>query len=203
MMKITFILLLLISFQSAFSQKKCFEEANHYRFDAWLNDSTKSNLPFDSLTAHIRRSQQMLVNCQFPNDTLTTITGKHLSLHKFKGKVLIIDFWSVYCIPCVNAIPSLHGLLKKYDKKLNILAVTLDSKESVVKFLTKHSFDAEIVADARSFFEKYSLGSGYPLTLLVDTKGRIRYFRSGVSVEEENPLDLFKEFDPLIDKLLK
>lgn len=198
-----FTIICLCFLHGMFGQKSCFEEANRYRFDSWLKDSTKSNLPFDSLTAHIRRSQQMLINCRFPNDTFTTLSGKHSSLGKYAGKILIIDFWSVYCAPCVNAIPSFHALQKKYGKNLTVLGVTLDSKDAILKFLPKHPFNVDIVADARTFFEKYSLGSGYPLTLVVDKKGRIIHFRSGVKIEEESSMEVFNEFTPVIDKALK
>jgi thiol-disulfide isomerase/thioredoxin len=202
-MKITCLFIFLFSLQISFAQKTCFDAANKYRYDDLLNDSTKSNYPFDSLTAYIKRAQAMTLNCKFPNDTFTTITGKHSSIDKFKGKALIIDFWSVYCIPCINAFPSFNALLKKYKGKLDVLGVTLDQKQDVLKFLQKHKFNANIIADARSFFENYSLGSGYPLTMLIDKRGKIIHYKSGVSQELEDSMEVFNQFSPLIDQALK
>ncbi|MGZ3864105.1 MAG: TlpA family protein disulfide reductase [Bacteroidia bacterium] len=202
-MRLIFSLCILCFVQMSFAQKACFDAANKYRFDDLMKDSVKANYPFDSLTAYIKRAQAMTINCQLPNDTFTTIKGKHSSLHKLKGKVLIIDFWSVYCIPCINAFPSFNALLKKYNGKLEVLGVTLDMKDKVLSLLEKHEFNAGIVADARKFFENYSLGSGYPLTMLVDTKGRVIHYRSGVAQELEDPMEVFNELSPLIDKVLK
>lgn len=202
-MRITCLLVFIFLQQTLFAQKRCFDAANKYRYDDLLKDSVKSNYPFDSLTAYIKRAQAMTLNCHFPNDTFTTINGKHSSIYKSKGKAVIIDFWSVYCIPCINAFPSFNALLKKYDGNLTVLAVTLDMKDKVISLLQKHAFNAEVVADAKSFFENYSLGSGYPLTILLDKDSRVIHYRSGVAVELEDPMDLYKEFSPLIDAVLK
>lgn len=202
MKKCAFIFLLFIA-QISLGQKACFDAANKYRFDDLMADSVKSNYPFDSLTAYIKRAQAMTVGCQLTNDTFTTIAGKHSSLHKLKGKMLIIDFWSVYCVPCINAFPSFNALLKKYPGKLTVLGVTLDQKQVVIDFLTRHEFKAEIIADAKKFFENYSLGSGYPLTMLIDKTGRIIYYKSGVSQELEDPMEVFNQFSPRIEAALK
>ncbi len=203
MKKFVFICCFLFISQLFFGQKTCFDAANKYRFDDLMKDSVKSNYPFDSLTAYIKRAQALTINCQLLNDTFTTVLGKHSSIHSFKGKVLIIDFWSVYCIPCINAFPSFNALLKKYPGKLNVLGVTLDQKQTVLDFLKKHEFNSEIIADAKSFFENYSLGSGYPLTMLIDKNGRIIYYKSGVSQELEDPMEVYNQFSPLIESAFK
>ena len=202
-MKKVFLYILLLSFQFSYSQKSCFDAANKYRYDDLINYTIKSNYPFDSLTAYIKRAQAMTINCQLLNDTFTTVLGKHSSINKLKGKVLIIDFWSVYCIPCVNAFPSFNALLKKYPGKLNVLGVTLDQKQAVLNLLKKHEFNAQVVADAKSFFDTYSLGSGYPLTMLIDKNGRIIHYKSGVSQELEDPMEVYNQFSPLIEAALK
>jgi thiol-disulfide isomerase/thioredoxin len=202
-MRITFLFIIFLLAKFSFAQKTCFDAANKYRFDDLMKDSVKSNYPFDSLTAYIKRAQALTINCQLPNDAFTDVQGKRSSLHKFKGKVLIIDFWSVYCIPCINAFPSFNALLKKYDGKLAVLGVTLDQKDAVLKLLAKHEFNVEVIADAKSFFENYSLGSGYPLTMLIDKKGRVIHYRSGVAVELEDPMEVYKEFSPRIEAALK
>ncbi len=189
--------------QNFFGQLNCFDAANKYRYDDLLKDSIRSNYPFDSLTVYIKRAQAMTLNCQLINDTFTTVAGKHSSIHNLKGKVLIIDFWSVYCAPCINAFPSFNALLKKYPDKLNVLGVTLDQKQAVLNLLGKHEFNAEIIADARLFFEKYSLGSGYPLTMLIDKTGRIIHYKSGVSQELEDSMEVYNQFAPLIETTLK
>jgi thiol-disulfide isomerase/thioredoxin len=183
---------------SSYSQKSCFEEAVAYRFQ-YLN---RTPIEFDSLLIYLKKGQEMLIGCTFPNDTFTTVNNKHLALDSFAGKILVINFWSVHCPPCVNEIVSFHELQKKY-KNLVVLAFTLDSKKEVTEFLKKNSFNARIVAEANSFVEKYSLGSGYPFTLLTDGARKIVYVKSGGKTGPENQMDLFNELSPYIDQILK
>lgn len=145
----------------------------------------------------------MLLHCTFPNDTFTTAKGSHLSIDKYKGKIRIINFWSIHCPPCINEIPSFHSLQKKYKKDLVVLAFTLDSQKEIIHYLQKKTFNAEITADARDFVEKYSLGSGYPFTIVVDKAGKIIYVKSGGNAEPEHQSDLYYELAPVIDASLK
>jgi thiol-disulfide isomerase/thioredoxin len=202
-MKKLLVYILLFTCQLSYSQKTCFDAANKYRFDDLLKDSVKSNYPFDSLTAYIKRAQAMTINCRLLNDTFTTVSGKHLSIDGLKGKMLIIDFWSVYCIPCINAFPSFNALLKKYPKDLMVLGVSLEQKQIILNSLKKHAFHADVVAEAKTFYDTYSLGSGYPLTMLIDKNGRIIHYKSGVSQELEDPMEVYKQFSPLIEAALK
>jgi len=192
------IFLLMLPGFSGYSQKSCFENATAYRFK-YLNQTP---IEFDSLLIYLKQGQNMLIGCTFPNDTFITINNKHLALDSFAGKMLIITFWSKYCPPCVNEIPSFHELQKKY-KNLVVLAFTLDSKPEAAEFLKKTSFKAEIMPDARDFVEKYSLGSGYPFTLLTDGARKILFAKSGGKTGPENQMDLYNELQPYIEESLK
>lgn len=145
----------------------------------------------------------MVLGCQIPNDPFTNMKDQKLSLKKYKGEIVVINFWSIYCPPCVNEIPSFHALQKKYGKKLQVLAFTLDQKADLVEFFKKHEFNAEIMPDARSFVGKYAMGSGYPFTLLLDTAGKIIHYIRGGKTEPDNQLNLFNELSPIIEKSFK
>lgn len=194
-----FIFLVLLLCQSIYGQNSCFDDANKYR-SQYLN---QDHISFDSLTVHLKKGEEMIVNCLFPNDTFTTVKNKHTSLKDFKGKILVINFWSIHCAPCINEIPSFHALTKKYNKDLAVLAFTLDSKEEISNYLQKHEFNVEVIADAKLFVQKYSLGSGLPFSILVDKTGKIIYVKSGGETDPEKRLDLYNELSPVIDKSLQ
>lgn len=193
---LSFVLLLpLLSLQA---QKSCFENAVEYR-SVYLN---QTSIPFDTLMFHMKKSEQMIVGCSFPNDTFTTLTNKHMALDNLKGKIRVVNFWSVYCAPCINEIPSFTALQKKY-KDLVVLAFTLDKKKEVAGFLKQHSFNAQIVPEAGDFVNKYALGNGYPFTVVIDKAGKIIYVKSGGETDKERQLDLFNELQPVIDASLQ
>lgn len=78
-----------------------------------------------------------------PAFTLTTLSGKTVSLPNSSGKPYIIDFFNSWCQPCNEEAPELQKIYKKYGQKLQVYAVniTMDDK----------------IADVKSFVEKYQL----------------------------------------------
>jgi thiol-disulfide isomerase/thioredoxin len=61
----------------------------------------------------------------------TTLDGQHISLDSLAGKVVLIDFWATWCGPCVNALPHMQHIARKFDgQPLVILSISLDSDES-------------------------------------------------------------------------
>jgi thiol-disulfide isomerase/thioredoxin len=193
------LLFFILLVQLACAQKSCFDEANAYR----QKDHEAEHISFDTIEAHISRARQIVLNCEIPDEPFITLDKKKHLMHQYRGKVLIIDFWSVHCPPCIREISSFHSLMQKYGKNLQVLAFTLDTEQELLEFLKKHAFKAEIIPDARAFVGIYALGAGYPFTLLVDKNGKIVYTKEGAKAEEPGEMDLFNEFSPLIDKALK
>jgi len=175
------------------AQSTCYDKANEFR-------NAKFN--FDSVFIRIRQAQEMVINCEMPNDSFINIEGKKKRIADYKGKPTVINFWYLHCPPCINEIPSFTELAKKYRSKINVLAISQDKKADIQAFLTKHIFKAEIVSDAEVFINKYNLGSGYPFTLLLDKENKIVYVKSEGGETPESQLDLYKELSPLIDAML-
>ena len=168
MLRIYFSILFLLSTFILSAQNDCYAKANAYRY---ASD--------DSIFDRIRRAQQMIVNCQMPEDSFINLKGINRKISNYKGKPTFVNFWYLHCPPCINEIPSLNELVKKYDKRINVVAISPDKKEDVLKFLSAHTFTAEIVSDAQRFIDTYNLGSGFPFSLLLDKNGKIIWVKSG------------------------
>ena len=61
-----------------------------------------------------------------PNFTLLDTEGNNVSLSDYKGKVVIINFWTTWCGPCRYEIPDLVQLYDKYNQDLIVLGISLD-----------------------------------------------------------------------------
>lgn len=62
---------------------------------------------------------------------LPTVKGDSVSLSSFKGKVVLLDFWASWCIPCRNSNKDLRKLYAAYNKQgFEILGVSLDEEKS-------------------------------------------------------------------------
>jgi peroxiredoxin len=75
-----------------------------------------------------------------PPFEVTTIDGKRVSLDSLQGKVVLLDFWATWCVPCQKALPHMREIAKKFqDQPLVILSVSLDKDEGQWKdFIAKN-----------------------------------------------------------------
>jgi thiol-disulfide isomerase/thioredoxin len=66
-----------------------------------------------------------------PNFTLTDLYGNKVSLENYRGKIVLLDFWATWCMPCRIATPELVKIQRNYRSKgLVILAISLDDQKT-------------------------------------------------------------------------
>ena len=115
-----------------------------------------------------------------PNIPLN-IANTHNTLSDFKGKLIYLDFWASWCIPCRNSFPFMNHMLSKYkDKGFQIIAVNLDKDiEQVSKFLKRYPAQFKISYDSTgNTAEKFNVRA-MPTSFLIDRKGEIIATHSG------------------------
>jgi len=65
-----------------------------------------------------------------PDFTLRDLNGDSVSLKKYRGKIVLLDFWATWCAPCRLSIPELVELQKKYrDQGVVVLGISMDHPE--------------------------------------------------------------------------
>ena len=126
-----------------------------------------------------------------PAFSSTTIDGQPLNYAQFKGKkVVVLDFWSIYCASCVEEIPRLVEIYNEFkDKGLVMVGVNLDSfgTNRVVKFMqgmpTKINFPVIIDKDRKvaTAFNAMVL----PTTLIIGADGKIKFYHVGYKAGDE------------------
>ena len=128
---------------------------------------------------------------QAPDFTLASLDGRQISLSDFKGKVVLINFWAVGCLPCRMEVPHLKELHEKHKGELVILAVNAwDEPPDVVKSFAgelKLPF-AVLTGGGRVFRELYK-GQAIPMGVVVDRKGQIAFQHIGIDQERMQALD--------------
>ncbi|RME60937.1 MAG: TlpA family protein disulfide reductase, partial [Candidatus Dadabacteria bacterium] len=71
----------------------------------------------------------------FPNITLKTLDEKPFSLNSLKGKIVLINLWASWCLPCIKELPDLQELKRRVNSpSFEVLLVGVsDSKENIAK----------------------------------------------------------------------
>lgn len=108
---------------------------------------------------------------------LPALNGKTHSLSDFKGKVVLVNFWASWCIPCVQELPELVQLKNQMaDQPLEIIALnTGESKYDVEKFNRRYKINLPVLLDThRKVFNSWNVKL-LPTSFLLDRAGHIRY----------------------------
>ena len=105
-----------------------------------------------------------------------TIKGDTILFPKdFKGKYVLLDFWSTSCPPCIEDIRNIYkDLYNKYGcEKFEIIGIADDPKNKVERFITQNKINWTMIPAPKSNIQKLYRNSAYPALFLLDTNGVI------------------------------
>ena len=121
-------------------------------------------------------------NVKAPDFSLLDLSGQQTSLKEHRGKVVLLDFWATWCMPCRMTIPELGKLQEEYrDNGLVVLGISLDdpgqsTNEYLRAFKDKFGINYKILryktTVLRDYFGEERIA--IPTMFLIDRKGRIR-----------------------------
>jgi len=115
----------------------------------------------------------------FPDFAEKDLNGQPLSVGKFKGKVVVVDFWATWCGPCRAELPNLIEIYKKHHAEgLEVIGISLDSdREKLDSFLKKQDgMDWPEYFDGEGWSSKLATKYGVefiPFSVLIGPDGKI------------------------------
>ena len=112
-----------------------------------------------------------------PNVTLPTLQGKPLSLGELKGKVVLVNFWATWCVPCQWEMPLMEKLYQAYKAQgFVVVAISLDQEGApVVKpFVQEKKLTYPVLLDTSHQGARQFGLRGVPATFLVGTDGFVK-----------------------------
>lgn len=108
-----------------------------------------------------------------PDFTLEDLSGSRLSLSSFKGKVVFVNFWATWCVPCRQEMPTMERLHRELQGRgLAVIAVNFrEGKKEVKEFFAELGLTFPVLLDPEGeVSEKYGAWS-LPLSYFIDRKG--------------------------------
>ena len=148
--------------------------------------------------------QSCVLGKPVPEFTVVTISGDTIEMKKLSGKVVVLNFWSINCPPCIAEMPGMNKLVKDYaGSAVEFLAMTWETLDDVKnRFLSKYKFDFKIITNALPVIEQIA-ASGYPTTYIIDKKGIIKAAWNGGRRDEKAGEEYYLKTKLIIDGLLK
>jgi len=121
--------------------------------------------------------------------SLPDLSGNMVNFSDFKGKVIILDFWAIWCYPCLVEIPHFIDLYNTYRLEgLEIIGITMPpgSAEDVVKKVQELNINYIILMGNNEVAQKFGGIGGYPTTFIIDKEGRIykKYIGSRPNIKQ-------------------
>ena len=129
-------------------------------------------------TRHNRASRGTLQPGQTllaPDFALPQLDGQTLRLSSYRGKVVLLDFWATWCVPCREQIPHFIALQDKYRADgFEIIGVSMDDgPEPVRSFFQQFHMNYPVVMGNARIGELYGGVLGLPIAFLLDRNGRV------------------------------
>lgn len=105
------------------------------------------------------------------------LRGKPQRIGDLKGKIVVVNFWATWCVPCVKEMPLLQKLQKRHGDRLTVVAVSIDepaARPKVEKFVAKHKLTFPILMDGKpEDLARFGLGEALPATAFLNERGEI------------------------------
>ncbi|MBT8078545.1 MAG: TlpA family protein disulfide reductase [Gammaproteobacteria bacterium] len=122
-----------------------------------------------------------------------------LTLPAHPGKVVVVDFWASWCVPCRRSFPWMNEMQRKYGEDgLVIIGVNLDADATAAdEFLREVPADFQIVRDPQGDLARSYNIIAMPSSVIFDRDGEIATRHNGFKVKKQD------EYEALLADLLK
>ena len=158
----------------------------------------KSIISFIFITLAIVSNSSYAALNQAPEINLPSLDG-NIQLESLKGKVVYLDFWASWCLPCKKSFPWMREVKQNYvEQGFEIVAVNLDKdKKLAEEFLKEMDINFKVAFDESGQTASQYKVRGMPSSYLIGRDGKV--YASHVGFREEDKLQI----EQAIIKLLK
>ena len=131
-----------------------------------------------------------------PDFTLRDINGKKHTLSDYEGKVVLLNFWATWCMPCQSEMPHIQKMKNELEEDgLVVLSVSIDEAKDISKvkpLVKRNRYDFTVLLDKETkVVSLYNPDKTVPYTSIIDRDGNFYY--SKVSYAPGDEVELKKK----------
>ena len=127
-----------------------------------------------------------LLSCHIANANEPIIEFEQ-AMAQHKGKVVYVDFWASWCVPCRKSFPWMNAIQTKHQEQgFVVLSINLDAEEKLAKiFLQKTPANFAIIYDAKGKLARQFKIKGMPSSYLFDRQGKLISAHTGFNGKKQ------------------
>jgi thiol-disulfide isomerase/thioredoxin len=155
-----------------------------------LNEIANGNGPAELKATARGRLKRMDILGKPMEIAFTAVDGRDVDLKKMRGKVVVLDFWGTWCMPCVMSMPHLKEVYDKYHPQgLDLIGIAFDTdKDKLVSFLEEHEIKWAQHFDGKGQQNEFGLEFGidrWPTVWIVGKDGKLRDMNGREDLEQK------------------
>ena len=113
-----------------------------------------------------------------PKLVLSDVPGRRQQLTQFKGKVVAVNFWATWCLPCQGEMPEFTKVYAEYrDRNVEFLGAANEPRSArpkVQAFMKEYGMQFPVWMELSEVnMKEFGIGEGLPGTVILDSQGRI------------------------------
>ncbi len=131
--------------------------------------------------------------CSVSNTSLANVqvNSRHQleeALEAFQGKVIYLDFWAPWCVPCRKSFPWMNTIQTKYAAQgFTVVSINLDANYDLAQqFLKDNPAAFSVIYDPTGKIAKHYTIQGMPSSMLIGRDGAIKYTHTGFFTKKIN-----------------
>lgn len=133
-----------------------------------------------------RRAPSELLLKKLPLLELPELLNQNNLVKINQGKITLIDFWEVWCGPCIASLPKVENLKNKYSLELNVIGIVTEDLGSAIKLVKKKGTTFRNLVGNNNLKKTFNVNS-WPRYFLVTSNGTIEkeYFGFSEQIERD------------------
>ncbi|HLL14348.1 MAG TPA: cytochrome c biogenesis protein/redoxin, partial [Pyrinomonadaceae bacterium] len=111
-----------------------------------------------------------------PDTEMRTLEGAPFRISQMRGRVVLVNFWATWCLPCRAEIPDFNRMQKDYEARgFAVVGISShDTPDMIRDFQSVVRQEYQLLTSGDDAPQEFQTGPGRPATFILDREGRIR-----------------------------